>query len=138
MQITASYSGLDGVLHDAFGMVMFITYYFGSHRTFQIVMVVDRMPLASLHQFAEMDCTNINCQKRFIKIFLNSVFVYDEKVVLTLNYSDDGNVMTLYEIDGGSGHGIRIPSGFVHHEMQIRTLHIVRNVFALTERIPLE
>ena len=25
-----------------------------------------------------------------------------------------------------------------HHDTQIRTLHIVRNVFALTERIPLE
>ena len=105
---------------------------------FQVVMVVDRIPLASLHQFAEMDCTDINCQKRLIKIFLNPVFVYDDKFVLTFNYSEDGKVLTLHEIDGGSGHSIRIPSGFVHHETQIRTLHIVRNVFALTKGIPLE
>ena len=85
-----------------------------------------------------MDYTNIDCQKRIIKIFLNSVFIYDDKVVLTFDYSEDGTVLTLHEIDGGSGHSIRIPSGFVHHETQIRTLHIVRNVFALTKGIPLE
>ena len=63
-----------------------------------------------------MDYTDIDCQKRLIKIFLNSVFVYDDKVVLTFNYSEDGKVLTLHEIDGGSGHSIRIPSGLVHHE----------------------
>ena len=69
-----------------------------------------------LHQLADMDYTDIDFQKRLIKIFLNSVFVYDDKVVLTFNYSEDGKVLTLHEIDGGSGHSIRIPSGFVHHE----------------------
>ena len=69
-----------------------------------------------LHQFADMDYTDIDCQKRLIKIFLNSVFVYDDKIVLTFNYSEDGKILTLHEIDGGSGHSIRIPSGFVHHE----------------------
>ena len=69
-----------------------------------------------LHQFADMDYTDIDCQKRLIKIFLNSVFVYDDKVVLTFNYSEDGKILTLHEIDGGSGHSIRIPSGLVHHE----------------------
>ena len=68
-----------------------------------------------LHQFADMDYTDMDCQKRLIKIFLNSVFVYDDKVVLTFNYSEDGKILTLHEIDGGSGHSIRIPSGLVHH-----------------------
>ena len=68
-----------------------------------------------LHQFTDMDYTDIDCQKRLIKIFLNSVFVYDDKVVLTFNYSEDGKILTLHEIDGGSGHSIRIPSGLVHH-----------------------
>ena len=69
-----------------------------------------------LHQFADMDYTDIDCQKRLIKVFLNSVFVYDDKVVLTFNYSDDNKTMTLHEIDGGLGSCIRIPSGLVHHE----------------------
>lgn len=62
-----------------------------------------------------MDYTDIDCRKRLIKIFLNSVFVYDDKVVLTFNYSEDGKILTLHEIDGGLGTCIRIPSGLVHH-----------------------
>ncbi len=69
-----------------------------------------------LHQFAEMDYTDVECQKRLVKTFLNSVFVYDDKVVLTFNYSGDDRIMTLHEIDGGLGHSIRIPSAVVHQK----------------------
>ena len=69
-----------------------------------------------LHQFAGMDYTDIDCQKRLIKTFLNSVFVYDDKVVLTFNYSGDNRNITLHEIDGGLGHSIRIPSAVVHQK----------------------
>ena len=34
-----------------------------------------------LHQFAGMDYSDIDCQKRLIKTFLNSVFVYDDMPV---------------------------------------------------------
>ena len=34
-----------------------------------------------------------------IKIFVNSVFVYDDKAVMTFNYSGDDRTITLYEID---------------------------------------
>ena len=70
-----------------------------------------------LHQFAGMDYSDIDCQKRLIKTFLNSVFVYDDKVVLTFNYSGDDRTITLHEIDGGLGHSICIPSAVVHHEI---------------------
>lgn len=74
-----------------------------------------------LHQFAGMDYSDVACQKRLIKTFLNSVFVYDDKVVLTFNYSGDNRTMTLHEIDGGLGHGICIPSCVVHHERNLLT-----------------
>ncbi|MBP3684729.1 MAG: hypothetical protein J6J12_07185 [Oscillospiraceae bacterium] len=69
-----------------------------------------------LHQFAGMDYSDIECQKRLIKTFLNSVFVYDDKVVLTFNYSGDDRTITLHEIDGGLGHSIRIPSAVIHQK----------------------
>jgi len=69
-----------------------------------------------LHQFAGMDYSDIDCQRRLIKTFLNSVFVYDDKVVLTFNYSGDDRTITLHEIDGGLGHSICIPGAVVHHE----------------------
>ena len=82
-----------------------------------------------LHQFAEMDYSDIDCQKRLIKTFLNSVFVYDDKVVLTFNYSGDDRTMTLHEIDGGLGHSIRIPSAVVH---QKKRLAYASNVIKIT------
>ena len=140
-----------------------------------------------LHQFTNMDYSDIDCQRRLIKTFLNSVFVYDDKVVLTFNYSGDDRTITLHEIDGGLGHSICIPSAVVHpkkahtfrcvsffvvRKSKIKSAcpvdrqgvlvqklvhhntltipvrvtmtrkyehkHIVRNVFAFTERIPPE
>ena len=69
-----------------------------------------------LHQFTNMDYSAIECQKRLIKTFLNSVFVYDDKVVLTFNYSGDNRVMTLHEIVGGLGHCVCFPSGVVYQK----------------------
>ncbi len=68
-----------------------------------------------LHQFADFDYNDIDCQKRLIKIFVNSVFVYDDKVVLTFNYSGDNRTITLNEIDAGLEHGIRMPRLSAHH-----------------------
>jgi len=56
------------------------------------------------------------CQKRLIKTFINSVFVHDDKVVLTFNYFGDRRTMTLKEIDGGLQQGIRIPRAVVHQK----------------------
>ena len=46
----------------------------------------------------------------------NKDFVYDDKVVLTFNYSGDERTITLHEIDGGLGHSICILSAVVHQK----------------------
>ncbi len=84
-----------------------------------------------LHRFANMDYTDVNCQKILIKTFVNSVFVYDDKVVLTFNYSGDDRTITLNEIDGGLQQGVRLPSSLFHHrKTQIRTFRFVSVFFA--------
>ncbi len=45
----------------------------------------------------------------FLVFLVNSVFVYDDKVVLTFDYSGDDRTMTLKEIDTGLQQGVRIP-----------------------------
>ena len=78
-----------------------------------------------LHQFVDMNYSDIACQKRLIKIFVNSVFLYDDKVVLTFNYSGDNRTMMLKEIDSGLQQSVRIletnacqkcryPFGYLH------------------------
>ena len=61
-----------------------------------------------------MDYTDEECQKQLIKTFVNSVFVYDDKVVLTFNYSGDDRTITLNEIDAGLQHGVRLPRAMCH------------------------
>ena len=72
-----------------------------------------------LHRFADMDLTDIDCQKQLIKIFVNSVFVYDDKVVLTFNYSGDHRTITLQEIDAGLEQVVRILPSNAHQKRQI-------------------
>lgn len=69
-----------------------------------------------LHRFADMDYTDEACQKQLIKTFVNAVFVYDDKVVLTFNYSGDDRTVTLREIDAGLQHGVRLPRALCHHK----------------------
>ena len=69
-----------------------------------------------LYRFAEMDYSDIECQKRLIKTFVNSVFVYDDKVVLTFNYSGDDRAITLHEIDAGLRQGVRLSRGAAYQK----------------------
>ena len=69
-----------------------------------------------LHRFVNMDYTDINCEKILIKTFVNSVFVYDDKVVFTFNYSGDDRTITLNEIDSGLEQDVRLPSSMFHHQ----------------------
>ena len=67
-----------------------------------------------LYQFSGMDYSDIDCQKRLIRTFPNSGFVYDDKVILTFNYSGNDRTITLHEIVGRLGHSICIPSAVVY------------------------
>ena len=69
-----------------------------------------------MHQISDMDLQDIDCQKRLIKTFINSVFVYDDKVILTFNYSSDQRTITLNEINGGLQEGVRISPSDVHQQ----------------------
>ena len=69
-----------------------------------------------LHQLAKMDLKDIDCQRRLIKTFVNAVFVYDDKVVLTFHYSSDDRTITLNEIDGELQHGVCISPSAAHQK----------------------
>lgn len=52
-----------------------------------------------LYQFREGDFEDIDFQKRLVNTFVNSVFVYDDKITLNYNYSGDSRTVTLEEVD---------------------------------------
>ena len=75
-----------------------------------------------LHKFSEYDYEDVDCQKRLIKTFINSVFVYDDKVVISFNYSGDGRTITVNEIDAGLTTGVQLPSSVFHQRKALKTL----------------
>ena len=66
-----------------------------------------------LLQFRSLDFDELDAQRRIIDIFINAVFVYDDRVTITFNYSGDNRTITLAEVDGAA-EGVRAPSASGH------------------------
>ena len=67
-----------------------------------------------LLQFRSLDFDELDAQRRIIDIFINAVFVYDDRVTITFNYSGDNRTISLAEVDGAA-EGVRAPSASGHH-----------------------
>ncbi len=48
-----------------------------------------------LHRFRDADINDPECQKRLIQTFVNSVFVFDDKIKIVYNYTEGNNTVTL-------------------------------------------
>ena len=78
------------------------------------------------------------CQKQLVQTFVNAVFVYDDKVTITFNYSGDKRTVTLAEVDSLGTEGAEfvcraLCSTITHtHEPAPLTIAVWRNVFAIS------
>ena len=69
-----------------------------------------------LTDFRNGETDNPAFQKRLVDTFINAVFVYDDKVTITFNYSGDNRTVTLAEIDSAENSGeVRMSSVKFHH-----------------------
>lgn len=53
-----------------------------------------------LHRFRGIDTSKPDQRQRLIDSFVNAVYVYDDKIVLTFNYRDGTETITLQDIEG--------------------------------------
>ena len=67
-----------------------------------------------LLQFRSLNFDEPESQRRIIDSFVNAVFVYDDRVTITFNYSGDNRTITLAEVDGAS-ESVRALSATGHH-----------------------
>ena len=108
----------------------------------KIFMVTEEQIATRLMKIADGDITNLVYRRSLIRIFVNKILIYDDRITITFKTGDDEVVITrelLDKIERGLGdETLCFSEKLVHHDAQIRTLHIVRNVFAFTERIPPE
>jgi len=56
-----------------------------------------------LHKFRGIDTSNREQRQRLIDTFVNAVYLYDDRIVLTFNYKDGSKTVTMGEIEGGFG-----------------------------------
>ena len=89
-----------------------------------------------LLQFRKMDYQDPDVQKRLIRTFVNSVFVFDDELTITFNYSGNDNTITLKDLKdkGASGFGKCLLCSTLTNTSEPR-IRWFKNVFALTVKI---
>ena len=92
----------------------------------QVFKLTEEHILFFLRQFKKADFENIDCQKRLIATFVNSIYLYDDKIVITFNYSGNNRTVSLAEVDNAtegdlfgccaslSAKKCRYPFGYLH------------------------
>lgn len=78
-----------------------------------------------------------DCRKHLIDTFVNAVFVYDDKITITLNYSGDNRTVTLSDIAPleSEGKKVRLPYAKLHQD----SANLVRGLplFHFTANLPI-
>lgn len=79
-----------------------------------------------LEQFRNLDHKDRNCQKKLVEVFVNSIYLYDDKLLIGYNYSSDTEICHLKNIDEGVRTECAMPCSHKH----IRT-YLYRNVLVI-------
>lgn len=56
-----------------------------------------------IHRFRNTDITDREQRQRLIDSFINAIYLYDDKIVLTFNYKDESKTITLKDIEQAFG-----------------------------------
>lgn len=85
-----------------------------------------------LEQFRSMDASDRNCEKRLISVFVNAIYVYDDKLKIAFNYSEEGqrNTVSLHDVE--CSHVVHSPT---LSRIHTNTLSWVKCVFIINMKI---
>jgi DNA invertase Pin-like site-specific DNA recombinase len=65
-----------------------------------------------IEHFKDGDVDDQNYRRSIVDIFVNSVFLYDDKIVLTFNYKDGSKTVKLAELEASEGEEVRNSNDF--------------------------
>ena len=75
-------------------------------------------------------------QKRLIDIFVNAIFVYDDRLTMTFNFSSDARIITLSDLDSINTEGLVFGRcaewSAITNTAEHSTIVVWRNIFAVT------
>ena len=75
-----------------------------------------------LHRFRAIDTTKQEQRQRLIDSFVNAVYVYDDKIILTFNYQDGTETITLDDINGSDLEAGSPPKTMTHTDQMCESL----------------
>lgn len=104
----------------------------------QVFKLTEEHILFFLRQFKNVDFENVDCQKRLISTFVNSIYLYDDKIVITFNYSGNNRTVSLSEVDNateGDMFGCCAPLSAMANTYE-HPIVWFSNVFAVIVKIP--
>jgi len=55
-----------------------------------------------LHKFRDIDITNQDQRQKLIDIFVNAIYLCDDKIIFTFNYKDGTKTVTMSDIEGSN------------------------------------
>lgn len=96
------------------------------------------MILYFLTRFRDLDPEDPDARRRLIETFVNSIYLWDDKITFTFNYSGDTRRVTLRDLESSSPgsysslHGV--PNS--EHTNTTELIFFLRNVFGVTKKIP--
>lgn len=91
-----------------------------------------------LRKYREIDLDSKEGRQRIVDTFVNAIFVYDDKITITFNYSGDDRTITLPEIDAAAAEDFcsRAECFGSPKREDTNTFFVVKNIFAITVKIP--
>lgn len=89
-----------------------------------------------LEQFREMDYTDRKCQQRLIDVFVNSIYITDDELVINFNYSGGTEVVSFGEFKAAGDAGVFGCRAFASTIKRAYELCFYGNVFALIVKAP--
>lgn len=63
-----------------------------------------------LHKFRDSDMSNPTQRQRLIDSFINAIYLYDDKIILTFNYKDGSKTISLKDIEGSGLSSVGAPN----------------------------
>ena len=65
-----------------------------------------------IYRFRKFDVTKREQRQRLIDSFVNAVYLYEDKIILTFNYKDGSKTITLAEVEGSDLSVLGAPSEY--------------------------
>ena len=82
--------------------------------------------LTWLHAFRYLDSTKPEHRQRLIDSFVNAVYVYDDRIILTFNYRDGTETVSLDDINSSDLSGVSPPQKETSGVMSLFFLSFIR------------